>query len=61
MEENTQLYRRALIFVVKQMTEQQRDELLKRCPEYLFGCLLGAKMVANLSSKSITQKYPTNG
>lgn len=41
-------YRRALIFVVKQMTPEQRDLALKSCKEEIYGAVLGATMVAKI-------------
>jgi DNA replication initiation complex subunit (GINS family) len=44
-------YRRALIFVVKQMTTEQRIELLKSCKPSIYGAMLGAILVTKIPQK----------
>ncbi len=49
--ENISIYRRALIVAVKQMNEEQKEEMLCNCKGEIFGALLGAVFVS---------KFPQN-
>lgn len=49
--ENISIYRRALIFAVERMNEEQKEEMLCNCKGELYGALLGAVFVS---------KFPQN-
>jgi hypothetical protein len=57
---DVQMYRRALIFAVKQMTDEQHDILLKSCQLEIFGAILGTVMVARISSKPDEEDVENN-